>query len=144
MENQINYLLDTNVWLELLLDQTQAEIVKELLNFVPSENLYISDFSLHSIGVILHKLRKISIFDDFITDLFSNGNVTCLNIEPLDNLEISKLITSKSLDYDDSYQAIVSRNFNIHLVTFDKDFKKSGVKSISPKEAIEKYKKLKK
>lgn len=142
MEDQINYLVDTNVWLELLLNQEQAEIVKEFFNTVPSKNLSISDFSLHSIGVILNRLKKIDIFVDYINDLFSIGYVSCLNLETLDNLEISKLITEKKLDYDDSYQAVVSQKYDIQIVTFDVDFKKCGIKTLSPKEAIEKYKKI--
>jgi len=144
MENQINFLVDTNIWLELLLGQEQVEAVKDFLNTIPSGNLFISDFSLHSIGVILHRLGKIELLDDFVTDLFSVGYVTCLGIDPLDNLEISKLIITKKLDYDDAYQVIVSNKYNALIVTFDKDFKKSGIKSLSPKEATIKYRKTKK
>jgi len=144
MENQINYLVDTNIWLESLLDQEQAEIVKKFLDTIPSNNLSISDFSLHSIGVILNRLKKLNVFDDFVNDLFSTGNVACLNLEPIDNLEVSKLIKSKGLDYDDSYQVIVSQKFEIQIVTFDGDFKEKGFKTLSPKEAIEKFKKIKK
>ncbi len=144
MENQINYLVDTNLWLERLLDQEQAETVKEFLDTIPSDNLYLSDFSLHSIGVILDRLEKIALFNNFISDLFLDGNVSCLGIEPLDNIDVSKLITDKNLDYDDAYQVAVSQKYNIEIVTFDKDFKKSGIKTLSPNEALEKYKTLNK
>lgn len=140
MENQINYLLDTNIWLERLLDQEHAAIVKKLLDAIPSNNLLISDFSLHSIGVILNRLKKLSVFDDFVNDLFSTGYVTCLNLEPIDNLKISKLIKEKGFDYDDSYQVLVSQKYDIQIVTFDGDFKEKGIKTLSPKEAIEKFK----
>lgn len=46
------YLIDTNIFLEILLNQDKKEICKNFL----SENfnlLHISDFSIHSIGVIL-------------------------------------------------------------------------------------------
>ena len=142
MENQINYLVDTNVWLERLLEQEQAETVKEFLDTIPSSKLYLSDFSLHSIGVILDRLEKIEVFNEFINDLFLNNTVACLSIEPYENIEISKLITDKELDYDDAYQAVVSKKYEIEIVTFDKDFKKSGIKTLSPKEALENYKKI--
>jgi uncharacterized protein len=48
------YLFDTNIFLEILLDQNKKDKSKKII----SENideLFISDFSLHSIGVILIK-----------------------------------------------------------------------------------------
>lgn len=79
MENPINFLVDTNVWLERLLNQEQTDVVKDFLTTIPSENLSISDFSLHSIGVILTRLNEQEVFDVFITDLFSIGLVSCLS-----------------------------------------------------------------
>ena len=44
------YLLDTNIWLERLLAQAQAEVVGQLLDTVPTDQLLMSDFTLHSMG----------------------------------------------------------------------------------------------
>ena len=46
------YLIDTNIFLEVLLTQEKKETCKKFLD-ENIKNLYISDFSLHSIGVIL-------------------------------------------------------------------------------------------
>ena len=43
------YLVDTNVWLERLMDQTKANEVRQFLDNIPSEHLFITDFSFHSI-----------------------------------------------------------------------------------------------
>jgi len=51
------YLVDTNVWLERLLDQERAEDVRHFLDATVSEHLFITDFALHSIGVVLIKLN---------------------------------------------------------------------------------------
>ncbi len=144
MEGKMNYLVDTNVWLELLLDQENTNIAKEFFSKIPSANLCITDFSLHSIGVILDRFGKMSLFFDFVNDLFVKGNVSCLGIAPLENIELSRMISEHNLDFDDSYQVIVSQKYSIHFVTFDKDFKKRGIKAISPKEALLMYKKAKK
>jgi hypothetical protein len=50
------YLLGTNIWLERLLGQINAEKVGALLDKIPADQLYISDFSFHSICVILTRL----------------------------------------------------------------------------------------
>ena len=54
------FLFDTNIFLEILLDQEKKEDCKKLLN-ENIGNIYLSDFSLHSIGVILLKKKKLKI-----------------------------------------------------------------------------------
>jgi hypothetical protein len=48
------YLVDTNIWLERLLDQEKSEEVGNFLTHTSSEQLFVTDFVLHSIGVILN------------------------------------------------------------------------------------------
>jgi predicted nucleic acid-binding protein len=55
------YLIDTNIFLEILLSQKQKDICKEFL-VSNTEHIYISDFSLHSIGVILFRNNKETVF----------------------------------------------------------------------------------
>ncbi len=45
------YLLDSNLFLELLLDQRKADEVEQLLQRTPREKLHISEFSVHSMGI---------------------------------------------------------------------------------------------
>ena len=47
------YLVDTNVWLERLLDQEKSEEVGRFLAQIPSNLLFVTDFTFHSIGIIL-------------------------------------------------------------------------------------------
>ena len=48
------YLIDTNIFLEILLKQDKSDLCKAILNKNIAE-LNISDFTLHSIGIILFK-----------------------------------------------------------------------------------------
>jgi uncharacterized protein len=52
------YLLDTNIWLERLLGQSQSKVVGELLNKLPANQMMMSDFTLHSLGVILNRYHQ--------------------------------------------------------------------------------------
>jgi PIN domain nuclease of toxin-antitoxin system len=68
------YLLDTNIFLEILLDQEKSSKCKRFL--LSNENqIFISNFSLHSIGVILFRYKKIKIFNFFVEDVISKIRV---------------------------------------------------------------------
>ena len=51
------YLVDTNIWLERLLEQERSEEVAKFLNFIPTEKLFITDFSFHSINIFIHSIN---------------------------------------------------------------------------------------
>ncbi len=137
MAKQMNFLVDTNVWLERLLNQEKSNEVDKFLNTIPSDFLSISDFSLHSIGVILFRLNKLDVYHRFIDDLFYNGMVSCIQSEPIDNITVIEITKSNKLDYDDAYQVMISKKFKLQIVTFDKDFKKNGIIALNPKDAID-------
>jgi uncharacterized protein len=136
MENKIRFLVDSNIWLERLLEQDKTSIVSEFLDIIPLDSLYVSDFSIHSIGVVLTRLNKNKIFESFIEDLFINGQLEQLQLDPIDLLEVIKNMIQYGFDFDDSYQFTVASKYDLKIVTFDKDFKKKGIKRYSPEEAI--------
>jgi hypothetical protein len=49
------YLLDTNIFLEILLQREKSKAAKHLFIANPSSDLFITDFSLHSIGFSFSK-----------------------------------------------------------------------------------------
>jgi predicted nucleic acid-binding protein len=77
------YLVDTNVWLEQLLNQEHAQEVTKFLDQVSSEQLFISDFSFHSICLVLTRFKRHQSAIDFATDLFVENRVGLLTIHPL-------------------------------------------------------------
>lgn len=133
---QNNYLIDTNIWLERLLDQEKSETVREFLNVVPSTELNISDFSLHSVGVILSRFKKLDVLDSFISDLFINAQIKQLSLLPLDFIDIIANIENYNLDFDDAYQLTVAQKYKLTIVTFDKDFNPKGIDNKSPEEIL--------
>ena len=136
MAAKVRYLVDTNVWLERLLDQDKSEIVSKFLNTIPVNQLFISDFAVHSIGVILSKLKKLDTLRMFLYDLFINGQIELLTLEPHDLIDVTNNIKKHNLDFDDSYQFTVAEKYALTLVTFDKDFKVIGLKRKTPQDII--------
>lgn len=138
METQIRYLLDTNIWLERLLDQEKSEIVGSLLNLVPLNQLFISDFTLHSIGVILSRFEKYDLLSAFVKDLFVEGGIDQLTLNVNDFQALISNMKKFKLDFDDAYQLTLSQKNDLTVVTFDKDFNAKGIKKASPEAILEK------
>jgi uncharacterized protein len=98
------FLLDTNIWLEVLLDQEKAAEARQFVQGVEAENLAITEFSLYSLGVILTRLKKDEVFEDFLSDTVEDSGVIRLRLELPD---LRTLITYQrrfGLDFDDAYQ----------------------------------------
>lgn len=121
------YLIDTNIFLEVLLKQEHSNKCKTFLD-ENIDDLNISDFSIHSIGIILFKYNQENIFSRFIEDVVSNVNTLSL---PRENYkEVIETRKQHALDFDDSYQFNLAKVNNLSLVTLDKDFKKIKDKNI--------------
>jgi len=130
------FLVDTNIWLERLLDQEKSNDVKVFLDKTPLENIYITDFTLHSIGVILEKLKKMELFIRFVKDLFEQGNLTLLSLHPRDMKYAAKAVSEYRLDFDDAYQYAVAEINALQLISFDKDFDKTKRGRKQPDEVV--------
>lgn len=136
METRVRYLVDTNVWLERLLDQEKSIIASRFFDLIPTDSLFVSDFSIHSIGVILSRLEKYDIFEKFINDLFINGQIELLSLNPTDLHDVIGNIRKYKLDFDDSYQFSVAQKYDLTIVTFDKDFNAKGIKKQTPDDIV--------
>jgi len=133
------FLIDTNIWLEQLLEQQRYGETKRLLQTVPSELLFISSFSLYSIGIILSSREKHELYDEFIEDLFLKGNVNILIPDTIKLKEINHLCSITNLDFDDSFQKILADIHSLKIVSFDQDFLKEGIQVFNPEQAVQSF-----
>jgi len=115
------YLIDTNIFLEILLGQEKKDSCKKFLS-ENSESIYISDFSLHSIGVILLKTKKIQTFQIFLDKFLPD--ITLLSLPKDKYYQLTSNSQNLLLDFDDSYQFTLAKFYGFHLVSIDKHFKK--------------------
>ncbi len=121
------FLIDTNIFLEILLKQDKSNICKDfIVNNIDEIN--VSDFTLHSIGVILFKQNEEKLFLKFISDTLSKVRLISLPKNKYQN--ITKITKKYKLDFDDSYQYSVCKYFGWKLVTMDLDFKKLNAEEI--------------
>ena len=117
----MNYLVDTNIFLEILLDQGNR---KKCESFLQGElgAAWISDFTLHSIGVLLVRQKRINIFERFIADILPQFEILSLKKDSYARLVEAN--TRFGLDFDDAYQFSVAIENNLTIATQDKDFQR--------------------
>jgi len=130
------YLLDTNIFLELLLEQGNSDSVRALLTSKSPEELSISDLAFHSIGIILYQKNAAHLFSDFIRDLFGDGGIAIISLGSEDMERLEHVSTIFNLDFDDAYQYVIAEKFGLVLVSFDTDFDRTDRKRIIPADIL--------
>jgi hypothetical protein len=115
------YLVDTNIFLELLLEQNKAEEVREFFKKNKASTLYVTEFTIYSIGIALLRLKKPAIFRRWIDDIIKSD----INVVGLEINELKSLINISSnfrLDFDDACQYAIAEKYNLKIISFDSDF----------------------
>jgi len=128
--------VDSNIWLELLLDQQRANEVRQFLQIVHMDEIALTEFTLYSIGIITCRLNKEDIFATFLSDIMEDTGIKriALSLADLRNLPI--IMREQGLDFDDAYQYVAARNNDLILVSFDKDFDRTDLKRTTPATAL--------
>ena len=115
-------LLDTNIFLEIILDQEKSPDVKALLSKSEENEFFISDYSLHSIGLLLFRLKQHDVFRQFLTDMMINVGVIIISLAVEDMETAINIARMFNLDFDDAYQYSAAEKYNLTIVSFDSDF----------------------
>lgn len=120
------FLVDTNIWLELLLSQQRAPEVRRLFEEREGSDFAITEFSLYSIGIILTRLGKDEAFAKFRVDAFEQAGTRLLRLNPS---ELGDLLSTRQqfgLDFDDAYQYAAAQKYDLILLSFDTDFDRTA------------------
>ncbi len=130
------WLLDTNIVLEVLLDQAQAADAEELLRSPDVSPVLLSDFSLYSLGIVLTRRGRQHVFGQVIRDLFDTGRVRLarLGIEQL--ADVTQAALDHGLDFDDAYQYTLARQMGLRIVSFDAHFDRTDLGRATPAEVL--------
>ena len=117
----MNYLVDTNLFLEILLNQAGR---KKCEAFLQGEKgaAWISDFTLHSIGVLSFRQKRPELFNQFAADTLPQFSI--LSLSNAGYLQLGEVHTRHGLDFDDAYQFLVARENKLAIATQDKDFQR--------------------
>ena len=117
----MNFLVDTNPFLEILLNQAGRKKCEAFLQGDKGA-AWISDFTLHSIGVLLFRQKRPELFDKFAADTLPQ--FTILSLSATGYSKLIEINTQHGLDFDDAYQFCVARENKLAIATQDKDFQR--------------------
>ena len=129
------YLADTNIFLEALLEQERTDEVRSFFQAIGLNEIFMTDLSLHSIGIIMFRLKKFTLFVSFLEDMVVDG-VGILSLTPEELKRLDQVAQKFNLDFDDAYQYVVAENYDLQLISFDTDFDRTGRKRKEPAEVL--------
>ena len=129
------YLADTNIFLEALLGQDKKDDVQSFLQTIDLRSIFITDLSLHSIGIILYRLKNFALFSSFVEDIIVDG-IGILSLPPEDLKTLELTADRFNLDFDDAYQYAVAAKYEMQLIGFDTDFDRTERKRKEPIEVL--------
>ena len=130
-------LLDTNIFLEVILDQERAIEARTLLSEVEGHEFFISDYSLHSIGLLLFRRGRHEVFRQFLKDMVLEAGVTVIALAAQEMEDIVQIARRFGLDFDDAYQYVVAERHGLTIVSFDSDFDRTERGRKVPKDLLE-------
>ena len=130
------YLVDTNIWLERLLDQERCGEVIDFLEKTSSDLLSMTDFAFHSIALALDRLNEIGTLSRFVKDAFVNGSVSVIHLEPQDTEELINVKDRYGLDFDDAYQYVAAEKYSLTIVSFDGDYDRTDLGRKTPADVL--------
>jgi hypothetical protein len=127
-----------------MLDQEKSDVVSLFFEQISPDDIFVSDFTIHSIGVILSRDRKdiqswskrLDLFSGFLEDLFVNAQIGQLSLIPDELMQVISNMQEYALDFDDAYQLTISQKHDLIIITFDKDFNAKGIRKSTPEEII--------
>ena len=117
----MKYLIDTNVFMQVLRQRDQAESCLTFLNTRLSQSA-ITSFSLATLCLLGEKFRQEQLTHRFLISLLAQG----LSVLETTYFDLTSLLIEKKslgLRFDDAIQFATAREHQLTLVTLDQDFR---------------------
>lgn len=92
----------------------------------------MTDFTLHSIGVICNRLKQEDVFVQFVDDILISSGICLVSISADKMTRVVEIIDRFGLDFDDAYQYVAAELEKAEIVSFDKDFDKTEQGRLTP------------
>jgi len=129
------YLVDTNIFLEVMLSRLRKSSCKRFLNALKTgeKKGVVTDFSVHSIMVVMGGFEKKRELKTFLSSLSAYEGLSVYTTTLLDELRAVDISQKGDLDIDDSIQYSAALRLSVDgIVSFDKHFDKLEIPRIEP------------
>ncbi|HED04263.1 MAG TPA: PIN domain-containing protein [Candidatus Fraserbacteria bacterium] len=125
-------LLDTTIFLEVILEQEKAQLVQDLLSGTEEHEFFLSDYALHSIGLLLFRRKQHDTFRRFLADMILNAVVELISLSGQEMESVVEVAERFNLDFDDAYQYVIAEHYGLKIVSFDRDFDRTAKGRVTP------------
>ena len=129
-------LLDTNIVLEVLLEQQAAKAAQALLARPSEHELYMSDYAVHSLGTILFRQKRVSTYQTVLEDLTLGSGVLIVSLRVDEAPAIVDAALRFGLDFDDAYQYVAAGKYGLDIVSFDAHFDRTERGRLTPADVL--------
>ena len=129
------YLVDTNIFLEVLLSRAKKEECKNFLKSLRDgeKNGIVTDFTIHSIMVIMSNFGKLSELKTFLLSLTAYKGLHIYSTAIADEVKAVEVATTHNLDLDDAIQYATALSANAEaIISFDKHFNSLSIPRKEP------------
>jgi predicted nucleic acid-binding protein len=128
------YLVDTNIFLHVLLKKEKYDV--SLLFLKSGKELYITDFSLYSICILLGKLGENKVLERFVDDAAMGEGIYLVKAEAYEISDVIEIEEKYHLDFDDAYQYFIAQKEGLTIISYDKDFDRTEKGRKKPEEIL--------
>jgi uncharacterized protein len=129
-------LVDTNLFIEVLLNQASAGDARAFLENRKGHELYVSDFALHSIGLLLFRHQQHQVFRQFLQDVIDRVGIRIVSLSAPEMDALVDAAPKLNLDFDDAYQYGAAQRHGLKIVSFDADFDRTAEGRLLPTDVL--------
>jgi predicted nucleic acid-binding protein len=133
-------LIDSNILIEVGRKQRCKKECRDLIDAISqeiiTEEVYITRFALSAFQAIATDADPKFVREILL--LIHQDKIKILNQEIGDDIMTLSVLENLHLDFDDATQFVAANKLMTYLVTYDKDFKKTGLQTKTPKEILKK------
>ena len=129
-------LVDTNLFIEVLLNQVSAGEARTFLENRKGHDLFVTDLALHSIGLLLFRQKQHQVFRQFLQDMMGGVGIGMVSLTAREMDSLVGLAAKFNLDFDDAYQYSAAIRHGLKIVSFDADFDRTTEGRLLPTDVL--------
>lgn len=129
------YLIDTSIFIELLLGRKNAETCEKLLEKTSLGEIkcVVTAFTVHAVEGILSENLKAT--ETFLRNLSASLGIKVYATSQEEELEVCIYSGKMGLDFDDGIQYLVAKKVGAKaIISFDRHFDNTDLKRVEPRE----------